>query len=96
MLINLYPGQSASLTAKRDASMAALASAESANSIQAGITWGQSVADSIWAWRLTDGFTPPRHRSWVSSVLRERSQPWAPGGRHHWETQPALPRSSAP
>jgi membrane-associated phospholipid phosphatase len=59
MLINLYPAQIASLTARRDASIAALASEENTKSIQAGIAWGQSVADSIWAWRLTDGFTPP-------------------------------------
>jgi membrane-associated phospholipid phosphatase len=59
ILIDQYPAQIASLTARRDASIAALASAESARSIQAGITWGQSVADSIWAWRLTDGITPP-------------------------------------
>ena len=23
------------------------------------MTWGQAVADSIWAWRLNDGFAPP-------------------------------------
>jgi len=44
---------------RHDASIAALASAESARSIQAGVTWGQSVADNIWAWRLTDGTAPP-------------------------------------
>ena len=31
---------------------------ESAASIQAGVTWGQTVADAIIAWRNTDGFTP--------------------------------------
>jgi hypothetical protein len=59
MLIKLYPTQADSLTPKRDASIAALAAEESAKSIQAGVTWGQSVADKIWAWRLTDGSTPP-------------------------------------
>ncbi len=59
ILINQYPAQIASLTARHDASIAALASSESARSIQAGITWGQSVANSIWAWRLTDGIAPP-------------------------------------
>jgi membrane-associated phospholipid phosphatase len=58
MLIKLYPTQADSLTAKRNASIAALASEERAKSIQAGMTWGQSVADSIWAWRLTDGIAP--------------------------------------
>jgi membrane-associated phospholipid phosphatase len=59
ILIDQYPAQIASLTTRHDASIAALASSESARSIQAGITWGQSVADSIWAWRLTDGIAPP-------------------------------------
>jgi len=59
MLINLYPLQMGSLTTLRDASIAALASSENANSIHAGVVWGQAVADSIWAWRLTDGFLPP-------------------------------------
>jgi len=57
MLINLYPTQTDSLTPKRDASIAALT--DSPRSIQAGVTWGQSVADRIWAWRLTDGSAPP-------------------------------------
>jgi len=56
MLIKLYPAQTESLTAKRDASIAALT--QSAKSIQAGVAWGQFVADKIWAWRLTDGFAP--------------------------------------
>jgi hypothetical protein len=59
MLMKLYSTQGDSLTAKRDASIAALAPEETAKSIQAGVDWGQSVADSIWAWRLTDGIAPP-------------------------------------
>ncbi len=58
MLIYVYPAQTLSLNMQRDASIAALASTEDAKSIQAGMAWGQVVADSIWAWRLTDGFTP--------------------------------------
>ncbi|PYT64513.1 MAG: hypothetical protein DMG42_34655 [Acidobacteria bacterium] len=58
ILLNLYPAQSATLTNQRNASVAALAATETANSIAAGIAWGQSVADAIWAWRLTDGFAP--------------------------------------
>jgi hypothetical protein len=50
---------SASLTAQRDASIAALASKEKAESIKAGVAWGQTVADAIWNWRLTDGILPP-------------------------------------
>jgi hypothetical protein len=62
ILLHLYstpaPGQSAALTARRDASIAALASTEKAQSISAGVAWGQTVADAIWAWRLTDGIAP--------------------------------------
>jgi len=61
ILVRLYPSQSATLLAKRDASIAAITSDEEGNpslSIERGIAWGQTVADAIWAWRLTDGFTP--------------------------------------
>jgi membrane-associated phospholipid phosphatase len=56
ILFKLYPAQDATLlTPHRNASLAA---DEKASSIAAGIAWGQTVADAIWAWRLTDGFTP--------------------------------------
>jgi hypothetical protein len=57
ILFNLYP--SAKLTTQRDASIAALTSIEKAEAIAAGVAWGQTVADAIWAFRLTDGFAPP-------------------------------------
>ncbi len=57
MLIKLYPAQ-VSLTTKRDASIAAISTPRNAKSVQAGMAWGQVVADSIWAWRLSDGFAP--------------------------------------
>ncbi len=50
--------QGATLTSQHDASLAALASTEDPKSIAAGVAWGQTVADAIWAWRLTDGFAP--------------------------------------
>jgi len=59
ILVNLYPAQSATLTAQLNSSLAALALTENANSIAAGVAWGQTVADAIWAWRLTDGNAPP-------------------------------------
>src|SRR6202795_3035031 len=60
ILVDLYqPLQSATLKAQRDASIAALASTEKAHAIDAGVAWGQTVADAIWAWRLTDGIAPP-------------------------------------
>ena len=58
ILVDLYPAQSTTLKTQRDASLAALASTEKAQSIAAGVAWGQTVADAIWAWRLTDGFAP--------------------------------------
>jgi membrane-associated phospholipid phosphatase len=58
MLIKIYPLQTASLTARHDASIAAIGAVEKMKSIQDGIAWGQTVADSIWAWRLTDGIAP--------------------------------------
>jgi hypothetical protein len=59
MLLHVYPAQSGMLTTRLTASLAALASTEKAEAIAAGVTWGQTVADAIWASRLTDGFTPP-------------------------------------
>jgi len=59
MLLHLYPTQNAALTSRRDASLTALASTEKAGSIAAGAAWGQTVADTIWTARLTDGFAPP-------------------------------------
>jgi hypothetical protein len=58
ILLNLYPTQSGTLTTRRDASLEALASTQKAEDIAAGVTWGQKVADAVWASRLTDGFNP--------------------------------------
>jgi hypothetical protein len=59
ILVDLYPAQGMTLKDQRDVSLAALASTEKAQSITAGVAWGQTVADAIWAWRLTDGIAPP-------------------------------------
>jgi PAP2 superfamily len=59
MLVNVYPKQSATLTTQRNTSLAALALTENAPSIAAGVAWGQTVAQAVWAWRLTDGNAPP-------------------------------------
>ncbi|PYX40802.1 MAG: hypothetical protein DMG81_05145 [Acidobacteria bacterium] len=59
ILINLYPLQSGALTTRHDASIASISAVERAASVQAGIAWGQAVADAIWALRLSDGFAPP-------------------------------------
>jgi hypothetical protein len=58
ILLDMYPAQTGTLTTQRNASLATLALTENANSIAAGVAWGQTVADAIWAWRLTDGNAP--------------------------------------
>jgi hypothetical protein len=60
-LIRIFPSQAAALDAHRADSLAAIASeaaVENSQSIARGLAWGQAVADAIWAWRSTDGFTP--------------------------------------
>jgi membrane-associated phospholipid phosphatase len=58
ILVSLYATQGPSLAALRDASLAAIRSEESASAVAAGVAWGQTVADSIWNWRLNDGIAP--------------------------------------
>src|SRR6185295_1428775 len=62
------PAQKPDLDAKRAASLAAISHNYNDNdghdqrggqSVPRGIAWGQTVADAIFAWRSTDGFTPP-------------------------------------
>lgn len=59
-LVKIYPAQKSALDAKRAASLAAIAGDPTENgvSVTQGIEWGQTVADAIWTWRSTDGFTP--------------------------------------
>jgi hypothetical protein len=60
-LVKLYPAQKDALDGEFAASLANLLDDEEENvgrSIERGLTWGQQVADEIWAWRSTDGFTP--------------------------------------
>ena len=59
MLLHVYPLQSGTLATQRNASLTALALTEKAQSIDAGVAWGQIVADAIWTARLSDGFAPP-------------------------------------
>jgi hypothetical protein len=66
-LLHLYASQKPMLDAAREASLDGIASgaaAENSVSIERGIAWGHTVAEAIWTWRLTDGFssdgvTPP-------------------------------------
>jgi hypothetical protein len=62
MLSRLYGAtpanaQQVTFDARRTVSLAAIAAHESGASIASGIAWGQAVADQIWAWRSTDGFS---------------------------------------
>ena len=59
ILSAVYPPQAASLGTKRDASIAAISAEENAKSVQAGVDWGQTVANAILKVRSTDGLTPP-------------------------------------
>jgi membrane-associated phospholipid phosphatase len=60
-LVRLYPSQKSTFDTKLAESLAAIADGEAeehSESIARGVEWGQAVADAIWAWRSTDGFTP--------------------------------------
>lgn len=65
-LVRLYPTQTSTFNAARAASLAAIMKPHGGAKVQqkreaeinAGVAWGQQVADEIWAWRSTDGFTP--------------------------------------
>ncbi len=61
MLVHVYPTQKADFDTELAASMEALLEGgenDNDQSVQRGVAWGGSVADAIWAWRSTDGFTP--------------------------------------
>lgn len=54
-LVNLFPSQKAKFDQQRTTSLAAITDTNDA--VQHGLSWGQSVADQIWAWRSQDGFS---------------------------------------
>jgi hypothetical protein len=55
MLVKIYPDQKAKFDQQRAASLAAITDTNDA--VEAGLAWGQSVADEIWTWRSQDGFS---------------------------------------
>jgi PAP2 superfamily protein len=59
--------QQQNLDGRRTASLAAIAAHESPGAIASGMAWGQTVADAIWTWRSTDGFSSPA--TWMGSTL---------------------------
>jgi membrane-associated phospholipid phosphatase len=91
ILMNFYGAQqSGTLTSQHDASLAALASTEKPKSIAAGVAWGQSVADAMWAWKLTDGFAPtPPPFFGVQSIAG------TPNSLGFWRPTPAANASGA-
>jgi hypothetical protein len=56
-LVKLFPNQKASFDQQRAASLAAIT--DTSDAIQMGLSWGQTVADQIWAWKSQDGFSDP-------------------------------------
>ena len=81
ILVRLYPALAASLTARRDASIAAIGSgpgADSSAAILAGAAFGQAAADSILAWRSTDGFDPNPMPGFLGSLGRLTAGVWRP------------------
>jgi len=86
VLYNLYttPLQQAALTARRDASIAAISSgpgADRGDAIAAGMTWGQSVANGILQWRATDGLNPNPMPAFLGSESRPVAGVWRPTPR---------------
>ena len=78
-LSKIYPAQQLTIDLRRAASLADIRAHESGAAVDAGIAWGESVANQIWAWRLTDGIaitTPP----WLgnTAIGQWRQTPNAP------------------
>jgi PAP2 superfamily protein len=85
-LSRIYPTQQLMLDARRAASFADIAAHESPAAVAAGVAWGESVANQIWAWRLTDGIAlPPSPWLGNTQLGQWRQTPNAP-----------LPGTSAP
>jgi len=79
-LLSLYPAQKPQFDIERNASLAAIA--DSNGAVQAGLAWGQSVADQITAWRSQDGFSntlPPYEGGTQPGQWRPTPPAMAPG-----------------
>jgi len=84
ILVRLFPTQGGTLDLKRANSLAAIAGDLDGNneSVARGIEWGQTVADAIWAWRSTDGFSnvpPPFLGGLAPGEWRPTPPSFAPG-----------------
>jgi len=96
ILSTVYPSQAGSLGAARDASIAAIRATERDKSVQAGLAWGQTVANSILVLRSTDGFAPPVPPFVGALGIETSRQRWASGGRHRWSMPSEPVRNSQP
>lgn len=84
VLVQLYPAQQSTLDAELAASLANLSDEDGnfGQSVLRGLAWGQHVANEIWAWRSTDGFTPdpPPYRGSIDiGKWRPTPPAFAPG-----------------
>ena len=61
ILSHLYPAQKADFDTELATSLAALMNGNESDNDQSvlrGVAWGETVAEAIWSWRSTDGFSP--------------------------------------
>ena len=54
-LVNLYPNQKTNFDQQLTASLAAIT--DTPDAVEQGLSWGQTVAQEILAWRSQDGFS---------------------------------------
>lgn len=79
-LVSLFPNQKAKFDQQRTTSLAAITDTQDA--VQQGLSWGQSVADQILAWRSQDGFSnalPPYMGGTQPGEWRPTPPAMAPG-----------------
>jgi hypothetical protein len=92
-LMHIYPAQAAMFNAARTDSLNAILATNGGDNLHAkiqaavnqGIAWGQQVADAIWTWRSTDGFSPAPAPYFGDTNIGD----WRP-------TPPALASGAAP
>jgi hypothetical protein len=96
-LMHLFPAQANTFNAARDASLAAILDVGGGDkhhdkveaSVAAGVAWGQDVADAIWAWRSTDGYStvlPPFLGGTAVGEWRPTPPAFLPGATPQWAT----------
>jgi hypothetical protein len=79
-LVRLFPNQKATFDLQRTASLAAITDTNDA--VQMGLSWGETVADQIWAWKSQDGFSdtlPPYTGGTQPGQWRPTPPAMAPG-----------------